>query len=247
MLKYVCVPSWGIVFTMAPNRLIVIEGGIACGKSSALTWLEELEGEDDRVLVLHEPQREWKKVEVSMRGEVRKREVNFLREFYDTMSCVSSTDEERGAALMRLQLVITDSLLRRKKKAEEAWDYNSSTVVVMERSAKSGLFFLMANRHLLDPRDYTAMHNLLGTLSYLEESGLSVRTERICLTASKEVMLERASKSAPAIDEQYLVRVKEMFDYLGDIDDRYLPTIDTTDKTPEEVAEKIQERIFGRD
>ena len=193
--------------------MYIVEGGIACGKSSALRWAQE---HGRRIFCLPEPSGEW---------------AALLDELYRNKK--SGDKNAEAVALVRLQLKVLVSLHLRWKVVQNLLQGEPDSVAIVERSIDSGLGFLYCNSDTMKEGDMEALESLCRALKSVEE-GLP----RILMTCDDESSRQRSEARGDGIDPEYLRKTRLAFEarYAN-----AAHKIDTTGMTVEQAGKKLLE------
>ena len=157
--------------------------------------------------------------------------VNFLRQYY------AATADEKCCALVRLQIVMAGSLIRRRVDTELHLRENPDSVVIQERSLLSTADFARANRRWLEPRDL----NSLQDLAFTSYCAFPPPRLRICLVADPATCLEKIATRGSSEEVNISIKYLEELDRVtrssaalrGD------KIFDPTLLSPQEVEDKV--------
>ena len=206
---------------MEGRRTVVIEGTIGSGKTLVL---ERLKRRLPRTRVFPEPVANWSYA---------------LGEFH-----AAGGGEEKRAALVRLQIAVASSLIKRNADVESHVRENPDSLAILERSLLSGADFARASARLLDARDLRALVEL-AVASY---SAFATPRLRICLVAEPAACLERiARRGRPeeaGVRLEYLAELDKVIRRFAGL--RGDAVVDTTHLSPPEVEERVVRLLEDR-
>ncbi len=157
---------------------------------------------------------------------------NFPEGFYS-----ARVGEERRAALVRLQIVVACSLIKRMADVELHMKENPDSLAILEQSLLSTTDFARANKKTLDPRDLYALQEL----AFASYRTFTPPRLRICLVADPATCLERiAARRRPEeadIPLEYLEELDKVTRHSVEL--KGDEVIDTTSLSPRDVEDKV--------